>query len=174
MAVPAPKNWANGDGTSAATLNTEWRDSFNWLLRGTSPAFYAHNGDAGALTFTVNAGVPLKTELLKRGAITHAANDSKVFVGETGWYLAIVQMGMNVTSATGTTFTPELKVNGTVVNTADFNRTTATLIGMAFQSSVFLTSGDYVEIAVIGWTGTATGGTTIYTYPSLGLWWRNK
>lgn len=174
--IPSPKVWSNGDDLYAGTLNKEWRDAFNWLLRATSPAFQAYNADGASLSFSPNVAIPLKTEELKRGNLTHATNDTKVYVWETGWYDVYTQVGLAVSGVTGTCFCSVLKVNGAVYTTADTTRSTGgTQVGVEHFSSAYLTAGDYVELAVGGsWSGTATAINTSQLLPLLAIWWRNN
>lgn len=173
--IPSPKVWSNGDDLDSGTLNKEWRDTFNWMLRGTSPAFSGYNADGASLTFTTGVAIPIKTEELKRGNLQHATNDTKVYVYETGTYLAMIHMGVNTASVTGTNLQTILKVNGIMQSAGDMTRAAGGLTGLTHMVSIPLVSGDYVEIALGGsWTGTATGGTTTSVYPWLILWWRSN
>lgn len=172
--IPDPKVWSNGDDVYAGVLNQEWRDAFKWLLRSTTPAFSGHNADGAALSYTVNAAVPIKVEDLKRGNLTHAANDSKVYVWEPGWYLAHAGFGVVPSGTTGTNFSSTLRVNGVLQSAGDINRVAGGLVGAEHLVSLTLNAGDYVEIALGGqWSGTApTAGTSSSGYPWLHLWWR--
>lgn len=175
--IPSPKAWSNGDDLYAGTLNKEWRDTFNWLLRNTSPGFSGYNGSGASLTFTSNVAIPILSEELKRGNITHATNDTKVYVWEPGWYLGFCQVGANLSSVTGgaTTLSSVVKVNGLVASTNDQSRSSANQWNLEHSFSLYLNAGDYVEIAIAGtWTGTMTGFTQSYSFPFLGLWWRDK
>jgi hypothetical protein len=173
--IPSPKVWSNGDALDHGTLNKEWRDTFNWMLRKTSPAFSGYNGDGASLTFTSNVAVPIKTEELKRGSVQHATNDTKVYVYEPGNYLILVQIGVNTSGLTGgTLLSSVLKVNGVVQSAGDITRAGG-LTGIQHMVTYDLNAGDYVEIALGGsWTGTATGGTTTAVFPWLWLWWRSN
>ena len=173
--IPSPKTWTNGDDLRAGTLNKEWRDTFSWVLRKTSPAFEGYNFDGASFTYSANVAIALQYVTLNRGNVTHASNATKVYVWETGWYVVTVQVGANVASATGTNFSSVLKVNGLVETTRDLTRTAGGNIGAEHHSSVYLTAGDYLEIALGGsWTGTVTGVGSWDMYPFLNLWWRNK
>jgi hypothetical protein len=171
MAVPVPKAWNNGDDLLAATLNTQWRDMMLWLSRKGAPAFSGYN--TAAPTLTVNVGIPLITEEVKYGGITHAASDSKVFVTETGWYTAYTQVGGGMTG-TGTMFCSELRKNGAIESQSESTRVSGSgTVAIGHMSSVRLVAGDYVEVALGGtFTGTATAIATAYGFPALGLWWR--
>lgn len=172
--IPTPKTWSNGDDLYPGTLNKEWRDTFLWLLRKTSPAFSGYNADGAALSLTANVAIPIKTEELKRGNVAHATNDTKVYVYETGVYLVLAQVGASLSGVTGTNFSSVIKKNGVVESAGDISRTGG-VIGVQHMTSLSLTAGDYLEVALGGsWTGTPTGGTTTAVYPWLWLWWRNK
>jgi hypothetical protein len=173
--IPTAKTWTNGDDLYHGTLNKEWRDTFNWLLRASTPAFSGYNADGAALSLTVNTAIPIKVEELKRGNVQHATNDSKVYVYETGIYLVLAQVGAGLSGTTGTNFSSVVKVNGVVQSAGDISRTGG-LIGVQHMVSLPLTAGDYVEVALGGqWSGTApTAGTTTAVYPWLQVWWRNK
>jgi hypothetical protein len=171
--IPSPRVWSNGDDLSAGQFNKEWRDAFLWLLRKTSPAFMGHNIDA--TTLTIGAAIPIKVEDLKQGNLTHAVNDSKVYVWETGWYYAMVGMGFLASGATGTAFGAELMVNGALNATNDTVRVAGNGVGIQLLTDVYLTAGDYVEIAATGsWTGTATGSAGQELWPQLNLYWGSK
>jgi hypothetical protein len=175
--IPIPKVWSNGDDLDHGTLNKEWRDTFNWMLRLTPPAFSGYNADGAALTYTSNVAIPIKVEELKRGNLQHAANDTKVYVYEPGNYLAMVNVGIAAGSITanGTNLSSVLKINGVVQSAGDVIRAAGGLVGVQHMVSVYLNAGDYVEIALGGtWTGTATAGTTTAVYPWLILWWRSN
>jgi hypothetical protein len=96
-------------------------------------------------------------------------------VYETGTYLAMIHMGVNTASVTGTNLQTILKVNGIMQSAGDMTRAAGGLTGLTHMVSIPLVAGDYVEIALGGsWTGTATGGTTTSVYPWLILWWRSN
>lgn len=169
--IPDPKVWANGDSLDAGILNKEWRDTFNFVLRRSSPAIEAYNGNV--ITLTSNVAIPLTTEALKRGLVEHATNDTKVYVWEAGYYLCNVQLGATLTSVTGTQFSSVLKVNGIVRATSDGIRVAGTNFGVNQQVTTWLNSGDYVEIALGGsWTGTVTSSGNTTSLPALAMWWR--
>lgn len=174
--IPSPKTWSNGDDLYPGTLNLEWRDTFNWLLRADTPAFYGSNADGASLTYTLNTAIPIKTEELKRGNIQHAANDSKVYVYEAGQYFILASLGATLTGTTGTTITSVIKINGVLQSAADTTRTsTTTPQSDTYMVTLPLASGDYVEIALGGnLTGTAPKGGTVECVPRLGVWWRSK
>lgn len=173
--IPSPRDWSNGDDLSAGRLNKEWRDAFLWVMRKNAPAFEGYNNDGAALTLVIDAAIPIKTEELKHGNLTHAANDSKVYVWETGWYSVWAQVGITTTSAVGTNFACVIKKNGVLKATCDTTRGTGSPVVIEQQASIFLTAGDYIEIAAGGsWTGTATSGVAPYAVPILGLWWRSN
>ncbi len=171
--VPSPREWTNGDPLDAGTLNKEWRDTFNWILGYTAPAYQGYN--SGGPTLSPNVAIPILTSELERGNLYHAANDTKVSVYETGYYLVWVQIGLDLTSATGSWFSSVLKVNGAVKTTSDSARAAGNNFGIEHLSTVFLNNGDYLEIACGGsWTGTVTAHTHSTLRPSIGIWWRGK
>lgn len=175
--IPVPKTWTNGDDLTANTLNREWRDTFKWLLRATSPGFSGYNDLGSSLTFTSNVAIAIRVEELKRGNLTHATNDTKVYVGETGWYIGVAQVGVDLGSVTAgaTTLTSVVKVNGIVASTGDQTRNTGSLWAVEHQWSLYLNAGDYVELALAGsWTGTAKASTALQMVPLLQLWWRDN
>jgi hypothetical protein len=171
--IPSPKTWSNGDSLDAGTLNKEWRDTFNWLLRKTSPAFEGYN--LSTPTLSSNVAIPITTDDLTRGNLVHAASDTKVYVWEPGWYVICVQCGLTLTSVTGTNFATAIKVNGLLRSSGDATRVAGNAMGMAHQASVYLTPGDYVEMAVTGsWSGTLTAGGSSMLLPMISIWWRNN
>lgn len=171
--IPSPKTWSNGDDLLPGTLNREWRDTFNWLLRKTSPAFSGYNSDS--FSYTANAAIALKVEDLKRGNLVHTTNDTKVTVYEPGWYMAVIQVGGAMSGATGTVFSSVLKINGSVYSTGEITRAAGNFTGIQHLISVPLNAADYVEIALAGpWTGTASSGSGTNLNPRLDLWWRNN
>lgn len=180
MTLPVPKTWVDDDALDGATLNAEIRDAFKYLLGTSRPGFGGYNG-TNPYTFTSGVGVPLLTEEYKRGGMTHAASDSKVYVPADGWYSGVVQISINWTGATGLPAVPwaraQLKKNGRVIRerTNNSNSTTSHM-GIGFGFTVDALAGDYFEISVafIG-SSVSLNGTlaTAGTYPRLDLWWRS-
>lgn len=175
--IPSPKMWSNGDSLDHGTLNKEWRDTFSWLLRSTSPGISVYNSDGASLTYTNNVAIPLKTEEFKRGNLTHATNDTKVYVWETGWYLGYCQIGADYASVTSDGLKPAaiVKVNGLTAARGQTTRDTNAWAVVELQFSLYLSAGDYVEIALGNdWVGTLKGIASAYAYPFLSLWWRSN
>jgi hypothetical protein len=178
--IPVPKVWTNGDDLYAGTLNKEWRDAFNWLLRDTSPTYEGYNN--GTPTLTSNVAIPITTDTVLGYGVTHASNDTKVYVWETGWYYVLVNLTMITGSVTANSgLSSVLKVNGLVATqgmTTNNLGTGSQTFGVQHLSSVYLNAGDYVEIAVAGtWTGTLTLADGTYTdinSTTLNLWWRSN
>jgi hypothetical protein len=178
--IPQPKVWSNGDDLYAGTLNKEWRDAFNWLLRLNAPAYEGYNN--GTPTLTSNVAITITTDTLVRYGVTHAASDTKVYVWEPGWYWVYVGGGVNAGSVSADSgFSTVLKVNGVVATTSVVTRVVGPVgqtVGLEHLSSAYLSAGDYVEIAVAGsWTGTlttASGDPTTANAMFLNLWWRSN
>lgn len=95
-AVPSVYTWTDGEVPDGNTMNTHVRDPQNWLL--TLPIFVARN--------TVSTAVPTSGLLVplnvvdKNLGFTHAANDSKVYATQPGWY-AYTLLGSVDSTTTG-------------------------------------------------------------------------
>jgi hypothetical protein len=177
--IPVPKVWTNGDDLYAGTLNKEWRDSFSWLLRDTSPQYEGYND--GTPTVTNGVAIPITDDTLLGYGVTHAANDTKVYVWEDGWYYVLVNLTMIVGGTNVTAFSSVLKVNGLVASqgmTSIVNVGGGEVGGVQHLSSVYLNAGDYCEMALAGtWTGTMTLADGTYAdanATTINIWWRNN
>jgi hypothetical protein len=168
VAVPAPRTWDDGDDPvnlpTHPDLNTDWNDSFNWLLGWTRPFFVGVASAATVLTYNTFVAVPWGVETAKR-QITHSTstNPSRITVPESGRYRGIVYIAANqtTTTAAGKWYTQVL-VNG-AATPAQYSATPTEDPNMDFMFPfvVTLTAGDYIEVLVNNFVNSAASAVTL-------------
>lgn len=178
MPLPAPRTWTDGEEPtnipSADDLNLDWRDSLDFLMGDTRPMGLFRQSTTGFAVTTTFANVPLPTELLKRGGITHSTvtNTHLITVPYTGQYQGYVGAGFETLSATGIRMIVRLLKN----NTTEIGRWSLPnfQVGHFFVNGSFtadLAANDTVQMQLALSTGTATSGQLLTRVPRIGLWY---
>jgi hypothetical protein len=175
----APEVWADGDDTdnipNADDLNTEWRDSLNFLLGYTRPIAFVYSTTGTTIT-TSETNVPFNNERLIRGGMIHSTstNNHQITVPYTGQYHGFAWGGFNTISTLSTRLVIRVKKNGT--NIANAGMKPENTGGWNIHCSLTLnaTAGDVITMIMVTTSGTAVMGSTLISAPRLGLYYAGE
>lgn len=180
MPLPAPKTWDDGDDpdsvASAFDVNTDWRDSWDFLLGYSRPMFYGHHTTGSVVINTATqTAVPFDTELLKRGGMVHSnvTNPSRVTVPYTGKYNGYAAFNWGAVSTLSSKFTCFIRKNGstTVARPGQASPLQLANWELHVAFSIELAANDYIELTGVG-TGTTTVTQTSDTYRcKIAIWY---
>jgi hypothetical protein len=180
MPLPAPQTWEDGEEVdnipTAEDLNLDWRDSFSFLLGITKPMFVGHTTSAVSLTGSTVIPMPIHTELLKRGGIIHAANDTKVYVPYTGQYQGFAMGSFTGLSASTIRTSIFIHKNGLMAGTdmlatADQRAAGGTFGEWVMSFTINLVANDYIEFYFRQNGVTTSTPTAAANRPRFGLWY---
>lgn len=179
-AVPYPHRWKNGEVPTAALLNNDWRDTFRWLLGYSKPIFSGYSTNTSNWSVSTWHPLPINVEVLKRGGFVHSANDTKIYVPEDGWYEFFVYTSRDSTAA-GTTAKDwtGIRRNGTggwIIGAHEPHITDLDKVNTPDPGSVYLSAGDYIELAVFSFAsaGTVKNWSNADTHPRIDVWWGER
>jgi hypothetical protein len=180
MALPAPRTWSDGEEPdnipTADDLNTDWRDSLNFLLGTDRPIILLFSTVATALATNTITNIEMNNERLKRGGMVHSnvTNNHQITVPYTGQYQGYTQAGYTSTTVTSTRLitrlfkTPAAPVMFARTEDAP-QRTTGWSVNMSF--TVDLTAGDIVYMTCATSSGTAVMDSGTAFNSRFGMWY---
>jgi hypothetical protein len=177
--VPAPHRWKNGEVPYASVLNSDWRDTLRWMLGYTRPWFVAISTDTTNWVVSTWHSLPLNTEVLKQGGMQHAANDTKLYVPEDGWYSYFCMISRDTTGVSS--FSKDWmgvrrngNTTGVVMGSHGAHLTDQPMVHTPDEGSLYLNAGDYVEYQVYS----TAAANTVKNWSSPGtqfhLWWGER
>lgn len=177
MPLPAPETWDDGEAKinipTAKRLNSNWKDSFDFLIGYQLPMIYLQSSTSQTLAANTFVTVNMQVETLKRGGMTHAANAATAAVPYTGQYTGYMYGGFGTFS----TLVGKMKIRllkNSATQIADAQQTPENLTGSEVTCSFTanLTAGDTVSMQQLY---TATGGSStsisLHNRPKLALWY---
>ena len=181
MPLPAPQTWTNGEDPenypSADDLNSNWRDSWDFLLGYSRPMILLHH-TTGSVTIPLNPStvmVPFDTEVLKRGGMVHSnvTNNTRITVPYTGMYNGYLYCGHCTMSTLNAKVQMYLRKNGTTQVSRTAQQPPATVSGNEIHGSfaVELAANDYVEFLLSAVGSTATTNTGALNRCKMAMWY---
>jgi hypothetical protein len=175
LPLPAPRTWSVGDLATGTVLNTEIRDTVNYLAG--SPLFVAKQAVAQSIANGTFTPITFTTEEVDNYAgHSNVTNTSRYTAQLAGWHhvLGIVQWAVNATGRR----VGALYVNGTIVRQTEI-ATVTTASGTStniIESALYLNVGDYVE--AVGWQSSGAALSTQSGFPQsacfFGVLWISK
>ena len=170
--VPNPRTWSVGDLATGTILNTELRDTINFLTA--PPIFIAKQAVAQSIANATFTAITFTTEEVDSySGHSNSTNTSRYTAVVAGWYhvLGIVQWTPNATGRRAA----QLAVNGTQVRQTEA-ATITTASGTScvpVETDLYLNVGDYVEVG--GWQSSGAALSTQSGFPQsacfLGVLW---
>jgi hypothetical protein len=175
LPLPNPRTWSVGDLASAAVLNTEIRDTVNYIAG--PPIFIAKQAVAQSIASSTFTPITFTTEEVDNYAgHSNSTNTSRYTAQLAGWHhvLGVVQWTANVTGRR----VGALYVNGSIVRQTEIvTVTTATgTTTNIVETALYLNVGDYVE--AVGWQSSGAALSTQSGFPQsacfFGVLWISK
>lgn len=176
MSLWTPRQWSDGEEPenipTADDLNTEWRDSFDFLLGNSRPIIILSSTSGQSLSST-EVAITWNSETLKRGGMIHSTSSSSenIQVPYDGWYQGYVMAGWGAVSTLTTKLTWRLKNNGNIVALMHSPAITTSETQFVGSFTTYAVSGDIYTVT-FGMTSATTGtaGTTGTTKPRMAMW----
>jgi hypothetical protein len=154
--VPGTRTWTAGERPSASLLNTELRDSLDFLLN--PPACHVYDGAGVVLTNATSTLITWSAELFDTDTMhSTSSNTSRIVFTTAGTYC--IKINLSVPAATYTVFTINARLNaagsssgGTSLRTEAFDDHTMQNIGTWVWERPF-SAADYIEFFVTQTSG---------------------
>ncbi len=145
--TPSQRTWVTGEVVTAAELNSNVRDSVNFIIA--PPLFVGYQTSAQSITTATWTSLLMDTEVIDRdGGHSTVTNTSRYTAQTAGYYRCsgLFSIAGNTTGRRGTRWA----VNGTVITSTDvlLPSASATSGFPTYTREVFLNVGDYVELQV--------------------------
>jgi hypothetical protein len=163
LPLPSTRTWSVGDLATATVLNTEIRDTVNYIAG--PPIFIAKQAVAQSIANGTFTPITFTTEEIDNYAgHSNSTNTSRYTAQLAGWHhvLGIVQWAVNATSRR----VGALYVNGSIVRQTEVpavvvaSGTSVNII----ETALYLNVGDYVE--TVGWQSSGAALGTQVAFPN--------
>ena len=175
MPLPAPRTWTDGEEPenypSADALNTDWRDSFDFLIGTTKPLIFLAHSSAQAITSTASA-INMQVEIVKRGGMVHAANAALVTVPYTGMYQGFFLASYQTYSTSATRSIAFMQINSVTNGPRSDISPVTTLDGQLHGSfTLKLNANDTVRLMMSNTTGTVNTNISSVARTQWAMWY---
>ncbi len=177
MPLPAPRTWQDGEETanipSAADLNLDWRDSFNFLLGNTKPMAHLRSTVGQSLAVNTPITVQFNDNYLLRGGMAHSTsvNNTQLTVPYTGQYQGYIWGGFDTLSTVATKLNVRILKNGTMFATAGMKPELTGGWNIHCSFTADLAANDILTMTMVSTASTAVAGSALTRAPRMVVWY---